>query len=197
LQTLAVAQPEVRITEALDRPALAAVKLSRVHPLASLATAAVAALAIGALMGVAEVLVAQPGAVRGAWLVAWRAVLESVVLTGGTLLIGSTWLRTRLQAGLLLGAAAVGLQTAAVVLGCFLPLMAFVAWAGTSWLGPVFFALLSGLLALSAFGISVSRALRAADFSVATNVMLGLLGFSLPVFFAVRCFLIAEAAKWN
>lgn len=185
MQTLAVARPEVRITEALDRPALAAVKLSRMHPLAMAVTA------LSAIAALASLLYAgthASGEDPGRWFIAWRSLLESMALAGATLLVASTWLRSSAGPSLLMGAATVGLQVATVVTGCFLPMILFVVWASQSAAYALLVPLVLGVIALASYATIISRSVRAVSESRGLSLLLSLHSCLLPVVFAVRLF---------
>lgn len=174
MHDMEVVAPTARLAEALDRPARAAVRLSGTHP----AVAVLTALAAAAALALPIAVFANP--------VGWRALLEAVALSGATLVVACTWLRLGIAPGVLLGAAAVGLQTAAVVVACFLPLVGFVVFAGGLAPPPPLVSTLLGLMALGSYAVVVSRVVRTVAPGRTAEVLAGLHSGVLLVVFAVR-----------
>jgi hypothetical protein len=184
-------------SEALDRPALAAQRLSR-RSFATLASAGAAILALALLMRMSELLLgSQYAGHRLAFLpIGLAAFLEAIVLAGATFLVLGTWLQTEAAPGLVIAAWAVGLQTAATVVCCFVPMFALVVLSMRDAPYPPVLSSMLGVIALLAYGTVVSRVVRTVDGSPRMSALAGLHTFLLVAVFAVRCF-IHTVRVWN
>ena len=185
-------------SEVLDRPALAAQRLARRSPLMTLAAAGASVVALAILMRMSELLLASPlVVVRPSLLpIGLMAFLEAAGLAGATFLVLSTWLRTEAAPGLVVAASAVGLQTAATVVCCFVPMVALVVFSSTSEPFPPTVSSVLGVIATVSYGTVISRVVRTVDGSAQTNALVGLHSFLLLTVFAVRCFFHTDFI-WN
>ncbi len=117
--------PHDFVLRALDRPARAALELSRRSPAFTLAPAILGISLLVACAAIADALMtSREGAPRFDLL---RGALESLLLVvPGSVVLG-TWLKLRLPPRMLIGAVALGMLTAGVVCVSFVPLMLFLA----------------------------------------------------------------------